>query len=85
MNLNSWIPGQASNHNCGQNINIIGLKKSTFNNSFEGRYPVGTGGRPINQIPLPFNTIKINVDDGSTTFNNELGKFNLRGVCVEGK
>ena len=68
-----------------ETINIIGLKKSAFNNSFEGRYPVGTGGRPVNEIPLPFNTIKINVDDGRTIFNNELGKFNLRGVCVEGK
>ena len=68
-----------------ETINIIELKKSNFNNSFEGRYPVGTGGRPVNEIPLPFNTIKINVDDGRTIFNNELGKFNLRGVCVEGK
>ena len=66
-----------------ETINIIGLKKSTFNNSFEGRYPVGTGGRPINQIPLPFNTIKINIDKESVTFNNELSRFNLKGACFE--
>ena len=66
-----------------ETINIIGLKKSTFNNSFEGRYSVGTGGRPINQIPLPFNTIKINIDKESVTFNNELGTFNLKDACFE--
>ena len=64
---------------------ITGLKKSTFNNSFEGRYTAGTGGRTINQIPLPFNTIKINIDKESLTFNNELGRFNLKGACFESK
>ena len=66
-----------------ETINIIELKKSNFNNSFEGRYPVGTGGRPVNEIPLPFNTIKINIDKESVTFNNELGTFNLKGACFE--
>ena len=62
-------------------LELIDFNQTEVDGVFSGRYPAGTAGQPVSNIPLPFNTIKIDTNNGRAEFNNELGSFILVGSC----
>ena len=62
-------------------LELIDFNQTEVDGIFSGRYPAGTAGQPVRNIPLPFNTIKIDTNNGRAEFNNELGSFVLVGSC----
>jgi hypothetical protein len=62
-------------------LELIDFNQTEVDGFFSGRYPAGTAGQPLRDIPLPFNTIKIDTNNGRAELNNELGSFVLTGSC----